>query len=139
MGLGFLESGWIYVLRSKSRNPKIASIENLHKIGFSTVDVKRRIINAANEPTYLNADVEIVATFKCLNLNTQKFENLIHRFFRDVQLQIDTLGEGNERVSPREWFVVPYPIIERVIDLFISGEIVYHQYDRKDQAIIESR
>ena len=134
-----IESGWIYVLRSKSRNPKIASIENLHKIGFSTVDVKRRIINAANEPTYLNADVEIVATFKCLNLNTQKFENLIHRFFRDVQLQIDILGEGNERVSPREWFVVPYPIIERVIDLFISGEIVNHQYDRIDQAIIERR
>lgn len=134
-----IESGWIYILRSKSRNPKIASIENLHKIGFSTVDVKRRIINAANEPTYLNADVEIVATFKCLNLNTQKFENLIHRFFKDVQLQIDILGDGNERVSPREWFVVPYPIIERVIGLFISGEIVNHYYDRKDQAIIEKR
>jgi len=131
------ESGWIYVLRSKSNNPEIASIKNLHKIGFSTVDVKRRIVNAANQSTYLNADVEIIATFKCLNLNTQKFENLIHRFFKDVQLQIDILGQGNQRVSPREWFVVPFPIIERVVELFISGEIVNYRYDVENEAIIE--
>lgn len=132
-----IESGWIYVLRSKSKNPEISSINNLHKIGFSTVDVKRRIINAANQSTYLNADVEIVATFKCLNINTQKFENLIHRFFKDVQLQIDILSQGNQRVSPREWFVVPFPIIERVIELFISGEIVNYRYDMDNEGIIE--
>ena len=131
------ESGWIYILKSKSANPEIASIKNLHKIGFSTVDVKRRIVNAANQSTYLNADVEIVATFKCLNLNTQKFENLIHRFFKDVQLQIDIISEGNQRVSPREWFVVPYPIIEKVIELFISGEIINYRYDKENEAIIE--
>lgn len=132
-----VESGWIYVLRSKSRNPEISSIKNLHKIGFSTVDVKRRIVNAANQSTYLNADVEIVATFKCLNLNTQKFENLIHRFFKDVQLQIDILSQGNQRISPREWFVVPFPIIERVVELFISGEIVKYRYDVENEGIIE--
>ncbi len=132
-----VESGWIYVLRSKSKNPEISSIKHLHKIGFSTVDVKRRTVNAANQSTYLNADVEIVATFKCLNLNTQKFENLIHRFFKDVQLQIDILSQGNQRVSPREWFVVPFPIIERVIELFISGEIVNYRYDEENEGIIE--
>lgn len=131
------ESGWIYVLRSKSKNPQIAAIKNLYKIGFSTVDVKKRIVNAANQSTYLNADVEIVATFQCLNLNTQKLEHLLHRFFKDVQLQIDILGEGNQRVSPREWFVVPYPIIEKVIDLLISGEIVKYSYDVKNKGIVE--
>lgn len=132
-----VESGWIYVLRSKSKNPEIASVKNLHKIGFSTVDVKRRIVNAANQSTYLNADVEIVATFRCLNLNTQKFENLIHRFFKDVQLQIDILSRGNQRVSPREWFVVPFPIIERVVELFISGEIVDYRYDVENEGILK--
>lgn len=132
-----VESGWIYVLQSKSRNPKIASIKNLHKIGFSTVDVKKRIVNAANQSTYLNADVEIVATYRCLNLNTQKFENLIHRFFKDVQLQIDILSKGNQRVSPREWFVVPLPIIERVVELFVTGEIMNYRYDVENEGIIE--
>lgn len=130
------ETGWIYVLKSKSDNPEISKIKNLHKIGFSTVPVQKRLLNANKEATYLNADVELIASFKCVNVNTQKFENLIHRFFKHAQLQIDIYDKNKNRVTPREWFVVPYDIIERAIGLFISGEIVNYYYDFENERII---
>ncbi|MBZ9627154.1 GIY-YIG nuclease family protein [Psychroflexus sp. CAK1W] len=129
------ETGWIYVLKSKSDNSEISKIKNLHKIGFSTVPVQKRLVNANKEATYLNADVELIASFKCVNVNTQKFENLIHRFFKHAQLQIDIYDKNKNRVTPREWFVVPYDIIERAIGLFISGEIVNYNYDFENERI----
>lgn len=53
-----VESGMIYVLRSLSKDPEIASIPNLYKIGFTTIPLEARIANAKNEPTYLCADVK---------------------------------------------------------------------------------
>jgi hypothetical protein len=131
------ESGWIYVLKSKSENPEISKIDNLYKIGFSTVPVHKRLINANKEATYLYADVEVVGTFKCLNVNTQKLENLLHCFFRQAQLQIDIYDNKNNRITPREWFVVPYDIIERAIGLFVSGDIVNYSYDFKKEKIVK--
>lgn len=132
-----LETGWIYILKSKSTDNKIASIEDLYKIGYSTVPVPARIKNASNEPTYLMAGVDIVASYKTYNLNAQKFEHLIHRFFAEVCLNIDINDENGRRITPREWFVVPLPIIDRVIQLILSGEIVNYKYDRSLGTIIE--
>jgi len=49
----------------------------IYKIGFSTNSVEERIANAEHEPTYLMAPVEIVATYKVVNLHSQKFEDLV--------------------------------------------------------------
>ncbi len=62
-------------------NPQIATVQDLYKIGFSTVPVEERIKNAAHEPTYLMDKVAEVARWKTLNMNTQTFENIIHRVF----------------------------------------------------------
>lgn len=130
------ESGWIYVLKSKSNNHEIKNIKNLHKIGFTTVPVKKRIINAEREATYFYSDVEIIESYKCYNVNTQKFENLIHRFFKQAQLQVDIYDKNNNRVTPREWFVVPFDIIDRAIGLFNSGDIVNYYYDFENEKIV---
>lgn len=132
------ETGWIYVLKSKSDHPEISKIKDLYKIGFSTVPVQKRLINANKEATYLNADVELIASFRCVNINTQKFENLIHKFFKNAQLQIDIYDGNNNRITPREWFVVPYDIIERAIGQFISGEIVNYYYDFENESIVRN-
>ena len=124
-----VKSGWIYVLKSKSKNTEIQSLKNLYKIGFSSSSVENRIKNASKEATYLFADVEIVATYKCYNLNTQNFENLLHRFFGNTCLNIDVFNDKNQRSNPREWFVVPLKTINEVIDLIISGGIVNYKYD----------
>lgn len=130
-----LQTGWIYILKSLSNNEKIKGIPNLYKIGFSKIDVDERIKNASKEPTYLMADVKIVTTFKCFNLNPHKFEQLLHRFFSEVCLNIDIFEKG-KRLMPREWFVVPLPIITEVVELIISGEVVRYKYDRETATII---
>ena len=132
-----LETGWIYILKSKSSNEKIASIKDLYKIGFSTVPVQERIKNASNEPTYLMADVAIVDGYKCYNMNTQKFEHLIHRFFAEVCLNIDIHDDKGRRITPREWFVVPLPIIQKAFFLLESGEIIDYKYDSINKVLLK--
>ncbi|WP_374173634.1 GIY-YIG nuclease family protein [Flavobacterium tructae] len=131
-----LETGWIYVLRSKSNNKAISEIKDLYKIGFSKVDVRDRIKNAFKEATYLLSDVDVVSTYKCYNVNPHKFEQLIHRFFAEVCLNVDIYDDKGRRITPREWFVVPFTIIDKVIDLILDETIVNFKYDPLNKAII---
>lgn len=130
-------TGYIYVLRSLSDDPKIKSIENLYKIGFSRVPVDQRIKNAKQEPTYLMADVRPVTQFQTYNLNPQKLELLLHTFFAEACLNIDVFDGEGKRYTPREWFVVPLHAIEVAIEMLISGEIVNYRYDSQREEIVE--
>ena len=131
------EAGFIYVLSSKSKDEKIASIENLFKIGYSKVDVLERIKNAEKEPTYLMAKVKIEDAWKCYNMNPQKLEQLLHNFFGSSCLNIDIFDENKIRHTPREWFIAPLDVIEQAIQMIINGEIVKYRYDVEDKEIIK--
>lgn len=131
-----IQSGWIYVLKSKSKNPDIISIKNLYKIGFTKNPVSDRIKNAPKQSTYLYADVEVIATYNCYSLDINVFENLLHRFFAEVCLNIDLYDNKGERITPREWFVAPFGIIDEVINLVIKGTIINYEYDVIAQKII---
>jgi hypothetical protein len=130
------KSGYIYILESKSIDDKIASIKNLYKIGYSTIPVKERIKNAAIEPTYLMAPVRIISVYETYNMNTQKFEQLIHRFFGKVCLNVDIYGGDGKRYTPREWFIAPLDIVEQVIEFIITGKIVNYRYDEKNEELV---
>lgn len=132
-----VQTGWIYVLRSKSTNPEIAAINDLFKIGFSSIDVNERIKNASKESTYLYADVHLLAKYACYNIDAQKFEHLIHRFFAEVCLNVDVKDDKGRRITPREWFVAPRPIIDKVVTLILSGDILKYKYDSVNMALIE--
>ena len=129
-------TGYIYVLRSLSEDPRIEDIENLFKIGFSRQPVQERIKKAATDPTFLMADVAPVTHFETFNLNPQQFEKLIHRFFGKVCLNFDVVDETGKRFTPREWFIVPLPVIEQAIKLLISGDIVKYRYDENEETIV---
>jgi len=131
------ESGYIYILKSKSDKPEIKEIVNLYKIGFSTVEVEERIKNASQEPTYLMSDVKIIMTFKCFNMNTHKLEQLLHTFFGKACLSIDIFDKNGNRHTPREWFIAPLTIIEQAINYITTGDIIYYKYDSTNEIIIE--
>lgn len=124
-----IQDGWIYVLRSLSTNPQIISQNDLYKIGFSTTPVETRIANAKNDTTYLMDNVVIVATWKTFNMNTQKFEALIHSFFSAVQFKIQLVDPSGSRFVAREWYVAPLGIIESVITRIIDGSIIHYRYN----------
>ena len=130
-------TGYIYVLRSKSNDPRISSINDLYKIGFSTNDVKDRIKNAENEPTYLMAPVDYVSGWECYNMNTHKFEQLIHQFFGSTCLDIEVTDSKGINHLPREWFIVPLNIIEQAIELIINGKVVDYRYDVEAKLIVK--
>lgn len=130
-------SGYIYILKSLSDDPDIASTRNLYKIGYSKNPVPERIKGAENEPTYLMAPVELVSAYKCYNMNTHKFEQLIHNFFGATCLEVDVFDSSGRRHTPREWFIAPLGVIEQAITLIISGEVVKYAYDTKNEVIIK--
>jgi hypothetical protein len=130
-----IQSGWIYVLKSKSTNTQIANIKDLYKIGFASNSVDDRIKNARHEATYLFADVQKVATYKVYNRNADKLESLLHRFFANACLDIDLFNEKGQRLNPREWFVVPFEIIEETIQLILNESIVNYEYDTEMKRI----
>lgn len=124
-----VEDGWIYVLSSLSENPEIKDQKNLFKIGFSINPVEKRIANAQSDPTYLMDKVKIEASWKTYNMNTQKFENLIHQFFSAVQFNFIVKDKEGKKFKTLEWYIVPISIIETVINRFIDKSIVNYRYN----------
>ncbi|WP_454729444.1 GIY-YIG nuclease family protein [Cellulosimicrobium protaetiae] len=131
-------SGYIYVLRSLSDDPQIAGIKDLHKIGFTRGTVEARIKNAEKSPTYLMAPVKIVASYRTYNLKASALENLLHRVFADVRLELTQADHKGRAYDPSEWFVVPRTVIDQAIDLIMSGDIVGYVYDNDAGKLVTS-
>jgi len=130
-------SGTIYVLRSKSDNPVVAANRDvLHKIGVTGGDVKQRLNAAKLDPTFLMADVEIVATYDLYNINRTKLENLIHRVFDPARLNIEIKDRFGNPVVPREWFLVPRFVVDEAVDRIRDGTITDYIYDPKKAALV---
>lgn len=136
---GDLETGTIYVLRSKSDDPQIAPHRNiLHKIGVTSGKVETRIANARLDATFLLADVEIVATYKLSNINRTKLENLIHRIFYPARLDIEIKDRFGNPIVPREWFLVPVFVIDEAVERIKDGTITEYQYDPMAAALVRA-
>ena len=130
-------SGTIYVLRSKAENPYVAQHRQLiHKIGVTNAKVETRIGNAHLEPTFLMADVEIVAEYKLYNIDRGKLENLIHRIFAPARLAIEIEDRFGNPVVPREWFLVPLGAIKDAVEKIKDGTIASYVYDVNRAALV---
>ncbi len=130
-------SGYIYVLRSRSEDPQIAAIKDLHKIGFTRgsvelADQERREVTdlpdgprrGCRQPTAL------------YNLKASALENLLHRVFAEVRLDVTQIDRRGRDYDPSEWFVVPRAVIDQAIELIMSGAIVGYVYDAKAQKLV---
>jgi hypothetical protein len=53
------------------------------------MSVEQRIAGARLQPTFLMADVDVVATYELFNINQTKLEGLIHRVFDPARLDIE--------------------------------------------------
>jgi hypothetical protein len=125
-----IESGIIYVLRSLSKHPFVAEHRELiHKIGVTGGSVENRIAGAEKDATYLLAAVEVVATYKLHNLNRTKLENIFHRLFGAVQLDLTIEDRFGNPVKPKEWFLVPLHIIDEAVHRIRDGAITGLSYD----------
>jgi hypothetical protein len=132
-----IESGTIYVLRSFSKHPFVAEHRELiHKIGVTGGKVETRIAAAEKDATYLLADVEVVATYKLHNLNRTRLENIFHRLFGAVQLDLTIEDRFGTLVKPREWFLVPLHVIDEAVQRIRDGSIIDVTYDTKTAQLV---
>lgn len=131
------ETGHIYVLKSLSEDPLIAGIADLHKIGFSTGSVEKRIRNATKSPTYLMAPVKVLEDYRTYNLKASALEHLLHRVFADVRLPLTQVDLKGRDYDPSEWFIAPRKVIDQAINMIMSGEITDYVYDPASQRLVE--
>lgn len=130
-------SGIIYVLRSKSDHPLVAANRELvHKIGVTSGSVEKRIAGANQQPTFLLADVEVVATYQLFNISRAKLENLIHRVFGPARLDIEIMDRLGRPIVPREWFLVPLFVIDEAVHRIKDGSITQCIYDPKSAKLV---
>jgi len=133
-----LASGTIYVLRSKSDHPVVAANrEVLHKIGVTGSRIETRLANAKLDPTFLMADVDVIATYQLFNVSRIKLENIIHRVFDPAQIDIEIRDRFGFPVKPREWFLVPLFVVNEVVERIKDGTITNVVYDPKSASLVE--
>ncbi|MEY4756444.1 MAG: hypothetical protein RJA34_1342 [Pseudomonadota bacterium] len=134
-----IESGTIYVLRSKSNHPFVAQHRELiHKIGVTGGKVETRIAGADKDATYLLADVEVVATYKLHNLNRVKLEAVFHKLFASAQIDITIEDRFGQPVKPREWFLVPLHVIDQAVQMIQIGSITNVIYDTQRAELVRT-
>ena len=132
-----IESGTIYVWRSRSAHPFVAAHRELiHKIGVTGGKVQTRIAGAAKDATYLLADVEIVATYKLHNLNRTRLESIFHRLFGAAQIDLSIEDRFGQPVKPREWFLVPLHVIDQAVQRILDGSITDMVYDPQTARLV---
>ena len=130
-------SGTIYVLRSNADIPFVAENRDLvHKIGVTNAKVESRIASARLDPTFLMAEVEIVAEYGLYNIDRSKLEKLIHRIFAPARLEVEVQDRFGNPVVPREWFLVPLDAINEAVERIRQGTIAGYVYDVKRASLV---
>jgi len=87
--------GEAYAIQDKSmseeRLKQVAEVIAARRVNL-TLEEARDLATAKKDPTYLLADVEIVATFKLANINRKRLEALLHKFLRKRPNRFGTQG-----------------------------------------------
>ena len=129
--------GVIYILRSLRDDTALASVGDLFKIGYTEESVEQRIARAKKSPTYLEAPVELVATYNCYNANPYTIERLIHAILQPLQLNVMLWDRDGKRYRPREWFAVPLSTAKAVVERIADGTIAHYRLDTVSGKLVE--
>lgn len=136
----YLTTGTLYVLRSRSTHPTIAAHRDLiHKIGITGGSVEARVAGAADDATFLLADVDIIATYQLFDVNRTGLERLIHRVLASVRFDIEIPDRFGKMIRPREWFLVPLSIVDEIVDRIGNGSLAGMTYDRNAAKLMRER
>lgn len=136
----YLTTGTLYVLRSRSTHPTIAAHRELiHKIGITGGSVEARVAGAADDATFLLADVDIIATYQLFDVNRTGLERLIHRVLASVRFDIEIPDRFGKMIRPREWFLVPLSIVDEIVDRIGNGSLAGMTYDRNAAKLMRER
>ena len=123
-------SGVIYVCRSQSDHPIICeNRSNIHKIGVTGKNPSHRLSGAEDDPTFLFAKADLVASFELFNINRHKLETLLHKVFSAARLEIEIPDRFGKSYRPKEWFCVPLETVQYAVEKIKDGTIVDYRFN----------
>ena len=62
--------------------------------------------------------------------------NIIHRVFSHAQLDVEIQDRFGNPVKPREWFLVPYFVVDELVEHIKDGTITQFVYDRATARLV---
>lgn len=125
-----IASGVIYVCRSQSSHPLIrGNPKNTHKIGVTSKDPSLRLSGAEDDPTFLFAKADLVASYELYNINRHKLETLLHKVFASARLEIEIPDRFGKTYRPKEWFCVPLETIQKAVDKLKNGTLLNYGFN----------
>lgn len=132
-------AGQIYFVTTLSDKPALREIPNLLKIGYTELTVDERTKNAERDTAFLEAPVKKLASIECYNLNSNKFETLIHGFLHAQRIKMTLTGRDGKEYHPREWFSVPLDTAREVVKRIIDGSIVQYRMDNTTGRLVKKK
>ena len=69
-------------------------------------------------------------------MNRPKLEALIHRVLNSVRYDVEILDRFGKPVRPREWFMVPLPVIDEIVERIGDGTLAAMKYDREEAILV---
>lgn len=119
----------VYVLRSLSEDPQVKALPDLHKIGCTSTSAEQRTVHALSQTTFLGAGVEVVEEYRVPRGVEHRIESFLHRTLSAARLDVRFEHDGLTTAEAKEWFVVPFRVIDEVVTMVEAGTIVDYEYD----------
>lgn len=119
----------VYVLRSLSEDPQVEELPDLHKIGCTSSTAEQRTVHAVSQTTFLGAGVEVVEEYRVPRGVEHRIESFLHRTFSAARLDVTFEHDGLTTAEAKEWFVVPFRVIDEAVTMIEAGTIVDYEYD----------
>jgi hypothetical protein len=125
----------VYVLRSLSKDSQVLELPTLHKIGSTSGIAESRTARSASDTTFLGAAVEIVEEYRVPRGVEGQVERLLHRVFASARVDAWFERDGRTVAEAKEWFAVPFSVIDEAIDLIRNEAIVHYEYDPASRSL----
>ena len=130
-------TGYVYVARAENPPEALKSYKNLHKVGVTSGSPKARIAGAKDDPTFLFGRATLLKHYAIYNSDPRQIEAKLHAFLSGVCLELEIQDRFNRPYKPREWFLVPIPVIDEVVDRIIDQSLARYRYDRVERRLVE--
>jgi hypothetical protein len=98
--------------------------------------LEKGIANSGDCKHWWQKGGEVVATYRLHNISRVKLENIFHRLFGAVQLDLTIEDRFGRPVKPKEWFLVPLQAIDEAVRRIRDGSVTTAVYDRQTARLV---
>jgi hypothetical protein len=115
----------------KSRALMFVALDKLRHQGL-----KQAIIVVPEKSIGASFHDEPLSKYGLANIARKALEGLLQKFFGSARLDLELKDRFGSQVEPREWFLVPLPVIDEAIERMKDGSISNFRYDPETARLV---